>query len=99
MLFLAARLLRTWDFGGFVNPAGVCVVLMMLLTGASQFTVSNRMNCLKKDMVSVQNTPENDPRRVQFNRLHRISVGYESAVLLVGLAGIFLLVREGASKP
>jgi uncharacterized membrane protein len=99
MLFLAVRLLRTWHFGSFVNPAGICIVLMMLLTGASQFTVSNRMNQLKREMVSVQNTPEDDPRRVEFNRLHHVSVGYESAVLLIGLAGMFLLVREVAAKP
>ena len=71
----------------------------MVLTAASQFTVSNRMEGLKKQMVSVQNTPENDPRRVEFNRLHHISVAYESAVLLLGFTAMFLLVREAVSKP
>ena len=52
------------------------------------------MENLKRQMVSVQNTPENDPRRIEFNRLHHISVRYEGAVLLLGLAGMFLLVRE-----
>ena len=98
LLFLLARLLRTWDFGSFVAPAAICVVLMVVLTAASQITVSNRMNRLKKEMVSVQNTPENDPRRVEFNRLHHISVGYEAAILLLGFAGMFLLVRE-VTKP
>ena len=98
LLFLLARLLRTWDFGSFVAPAALCVVLMVVLTAASQFTVSNRMNRLKKEMVSVQNTPEDDPRRVEFNRLHHISVGYETAVLLLGFAGMFLLVRESIAK-
>ena len=94
LIFMIARLARTHDFGSFTNSAALCIVLMVVLTTASQFTVSNRMEALKKQMVSVQNTPETDPRRVEFNRLHHISVAYESAVLLLGFAGIFLLVRE-----
>jgi hypothetical protein len=46
----------------------------------------------------VQNTPETDPRRVEFSRLHHRSVAFEGAVLLLGLAGMFFLVREAASK-
>jgi Domain of unknown function (DUF4149) len=98
LIFLIARLARTHDFASFTSAAALCVVLMVMLTAASQFTVSNRMEALKKQMVSVQNTPENDPRRVEFNGLHHISVGYEVAVLLLGFAGMFLLVRE-ATKP
>jgi uncharacterized membrane protein len=96
LLFLIARLLRTRDFAAFTSSAALCVVLMVILTAASQFTVSNRMERLKKQMVSVQNTPENDPRRLEFNRLHHVSVAYEGAVLVLGLAGMFLLVKEVA---
>lgn len=99
LLFLVARLLRTRDFASFTTAAALCVVLMVILTAASQFIVSSRMERLKKQMVSVQNTPENDPRRIEFNRLHHVSVAYESAVLLLGFAGMFLLVREAIPKP
>jgi uncharacterized membrane protein len=99
LLFLVGRLARTRDFGSFTTAAAVCVVLMVVLTAASQFTVSNRMERLKKEMVSVQNTAETDPRRVEFNRLHHISVAYEGAVLLLGFVGMFLLVREAVAKP
>jgi hypothetical protein len=98
LVFLVARLARTHDFGSITNAAALCVVLMVLLTAASQFFVSNRMEALKKEMVSVQNTPETDPRRVEFNRLHHRSVAFEGAVLLLGLAGMYLLVRE-TTKP
>jgi len=98
LIFLIARLARTRDFASFTNAAALCVVLMVVLTAASQFTVSNRMEALKKQMVSVQNTPETNPRRVEFNRLHHISVAYEGIILLLGFAGMFLLVRE-AAKP
>lgn len=94
LTFLIARFARTRDFRSFISMTALCVVLMAVLTAASQFTVSNRMEALKKKMVSVQNTPETDPRRVEFNRLHHISVRYEAAVLLIGFAGMFLLVRE-----
>jgi hypothetical protein len=97
LIFLLARLARTHDFGSFTNAAALCVVLMVLLTAASQFTVSTRMETLKKEMVSVQNTPETDPRREEFNRLHHRSVAFEGAILLLGFAGMFFLVREAAA--
>ncbi len=99
LLFLVARLARTRDFGSLTTATALCVVLMVMLTAASQFTVSNRMERLKKEMVSVQNTPENDPQRVEFNRLHHVSVGYETGVLLAGLVGMILLVREVVARP
>jgi hypothetical protein len=99
LVFLVARLLRTRDFVSFTSVAALCVVLMVVLTAASQFTVSNRMEGLKKQMVSVQNMPENDPRRVEFNRLHHLSVAYECTVLFLGFAAMFLLVRETLPKP
>ena len=94
VLFIVARLIRTQDFASVTSPVAMCVVLMVLLTAASQFTVSRRMEALKKDMVSVQNTPETDLRRVEFNQLHHRSVLFEGAVLLLGLAGMYLLIRE-----
>jgi uncharacterized membrane protein len=98
LVFLVVRLARTHDFGSFTSAAALCVVLMVLLTATSQFTVSNRMEALKKEMVSVQNTPETDPRRVEFNGLHYRSVAFEGVVLLLGFAGMYLLVREASSK-
>jgi uncharacterized membrane protein len=99
VIFLVARLARTRDFGSFTTAAALCVVLMVVLTATSQFTVSNRMERLKRVMVSVQNTPESDPKRVKFNRLHHLSVGFETGVLLCGLVGMILLVRETVARP
>jgi len=98
LLFLLVRLLRTRDFASFTTAAALCVALMVILTAASQLTVSKRMERLKKEMVSVQNSRETDPLRVEFNRLHHISVAYEGAVLLLGFVGMFLLVRETLPK-
>jgi hypothetical protein len=98
LIFLMARLLRTRDFASFTTAAALTVVLMVVLTALSQFTVSNRMDNLKRQMVSVQNTPANDPLRVEFNRLHHISVAYETALLILGFAGMILLVRESVPR-
>lgn len=98
LIFLIARLARTHTFASFTTAAALSVVLMVMLTAASQFTVSTRMDSLKKEMVSVQNTPENDSRRLEFNRLHHRSVFYEGAVLLLGLGGMYLLVRETIAR-
>jgi uncharacterized membrane protein len=99
LLFLLSRLVRTRDFASFTSPAALCVAMMVILTAASQFTVSNRMAKLRRQMVSIENTPENVPQRLAFNRLHHVSVACEGAVLLLGLAGVFLLVSESVSKP
>src|SRR5580704_12824993 len=94
ILFLVMRSLRSRSFGSLVAPAALSVALMVVLTAASQFTVSHRMAKLRHEMVSVQNTPETDARRVEFNKLHKASIMYEGAVLLLGFAAMFLLVRE-----
>ena len=45
-------------------------------------------------MVSVDATPRDNPLRVEFDSLHQWSVRIEGAVLLLGLAGLFLTVRN-----
>jgi hypothetical protein len=99
LLFLVARVARTRDFASLTSAAALCVVLMVVLTALSQFTVSNRLLNLRQQMGSVQSTAESDPRRVEFDRLHQRSVWYESGVLLLGFAAVILLVRDTTSRP
>jgi ABC-type transport system involved in multi-copper enzyme maturation permease subunit len=99
IVFLFARLLRMRSVRSLAAPVSLCLVLMIVLTAASQFTVSNRMAGLRGQMVSVQQTPSDNPLRAEFDRLHHVSVGYEGAVLLLGIAAMFLLVREVSAKP
>jgi Domain of unknown function (DUF4149) len=98
LTFLAARLLRAQSLASLFNAVALCVILMVALTMASQFTVSKRMAALRSNMISIQNTPENDPRRAEFDKLHHLSVFFEGSVLLLGVAGMYLLVREAATK-
>lgn len=99
LVFLVARLIRTHSIASLLSAAAVVVIVMVWVTAASQITVSNRMEALKKQMGSVQNTAEADPRRMEFDRLHHRSVAYEGAVLVLGFAGMFLLVREVVNRP
>ena len=93
-MFLLAWLLETRALAGLVKPAALAVVLMLALTIVSQQGVSPRMARLRAEMVSVDRTPLDNPLRVEFDRLHRISVRLEGAVLLLGLVALFLAIQE-----
>jgi hypothetical protein len=94
VLYLFASVALAQSFKGLVRPAAMGVVLMLLLTLASQRLVTPKLAALRTRMGSVAVTPVNDPLRVEFNRLHRISVNLEGSVLLIGFAALFLTVRD-----
>jgi hypothetical protein len=60
----------------------------------SQYGVIARMDALRLQMGSVDTTPAGNPLRMAFDRLHQYSVRLESAVLLSGLAALFLTARR-----
>jgi len=92
--YLVASAAIAMSIKALARPAAVCVLVMLLLTLASQRTVIPRMETLRREMISVESTPPSDPRRAEFDQLHGISVDLESAVLLIGLASLFLYARE-----
>jgi uncharacterized membrane protein len=94
LVFLLARLLRTNTFASLAVPPALCVALMIVVTAVSQYTVSARMADLRVRMGSIQATAAGSPLLAEFTRLHRISVSLESAVLLAGIAALYLTVRE-----
>ena len=94
LLYLAAGLALGLTVKAFVQPAMIGVTLMLALTLASQTRVTPRLAALRTQMVSVDATPKNNPLRVEFDRLHQTSVRIEVVVLLLGVASLFLLVRE-----
>ncbi len=93
LVYLAAAVARAKSAAALARPAALAVILMLLLTLASQW-VSPRMADLRAQMGSVDRTPADNPLRMEFNRLHKISVRLEGAVLLLGIAALFLTVRE-----
>ncbi|HTW24547.1 MAG TPA: DUF4149 domain-containing protein [Candidatus Baltobacteraceae bacterium] len=93
-VFAAASLAISRSPKAFAEPAMLGVILMAVLTIVSQNYVIPRMDVLRGQMMSIQDTPRNDPRHVEFDRLHKISVDLEAGILLVGLASLFLASRE-----
>ncbi len=94
---LLARVVRTRTFASLATPAALCVVLMILLTVVSQHAVTPKMEALRVQMGSIQATAADSPLLAEFSKLHRISVSLESGVLIAGLAGMYLMVKELAA--
>jgi hypothetical protein len=60
----------------------------------SQFMIVPRMAALRADMANIDIIPQDDARRVEFNRLHVWSSRLEQSVFLLGLATLFLVARR-----
>ena len=94
IVFLVATVGLRKSLAALASPAALGVVLMLLMTLASQQIVIPRMDTLRREMGSVDSTPPSDPRRAEFDRLHGISVDLEAGVLLIGLVSLFLVARD-----
>ncbi len=97
VLFVAMSMINSAVVNGSAEPFAfrhLLVYLMILLTLVSMFGVGAKMEALKKDMVMIDNVPQDDPRRVEFNQLHVWSTRLEGTVLLLGLAVVFLTGRR-----
>ncbi len=81
-----------------VRPAALIVLVMVILTAASQYGVTPRMADLRQEMVaehgSVDATPKASHLRTSFAQLHHVSVALEIMILLLGLIALFILVRR-----
>jgi uncharacterized membrane protein len=97
VLFVVTSIINSQVVNGVAAPfaaRNVLVCAMIILTLISMFTVSTRMLALRNHMVFIDDVQHDDPRRVEFNRLHVWSTRLESTVLLLGLAVIFLTSRR-----
>jgi uncharacterized membrane protein len=96
-VILLVRVLRTRSLASLVAPAALCVALMILLTVISQVAVTPKMAGLRVQMGSIQAAAADSPLLAEFGRLHRVSVGLESGVVLAGMMALFLMVREASA--
>jgi uncharacterized membrane protein len=94
LLYLFASVGLAQSFKGLIRPAAIGVILMLSLTITSQHFVTPKLAALRAQMGSITAAPTTDPLRVEFDRLHRISVNIEGSVLLIGFAALFLTVRR-----
>ena len=98
VVILLARLLRIRSLTALVAPAALGVMLMIILTVISQVAVSPKMAVLRVQMGSIEASAAGNPWLAEFARLHAISVGLESGVLLAGMAALFLMVKDAAVR-
>ena len=98
VVLLLVRTMRTQSFASLAKPAGICVLLMIVLTAISQFTVSAKMAALRVQMGSIQATAADSPLLAEFGKLHGISVALESGVLLAGFAAMYFMVGKEVMK-
>jgi hypothetical protein len=75
-------------------PRHMLIYVMIALVLFSQFFLSARMNQLRVDMGEIDRISQDDPRRVEFNRLHHWSTRVEVTVLGLGLAVLYLTARR-----
>jgi uncharacterized membrane protein len=97
ILYLVLGFFLVRGMKDLLQPAMLGVLLMILLTMFSQAHVTSRMHDLRVQMVSVETTPKDSPARVEFDRLHGMSVKLEVAVLLLGVVSLFFTMRNPAS--
>ncbi|MDX2029323.1 MAG: DUF4149 domain-containing protein [Blastocatellia bacterium] len=73
----------------------VIAALMLGLALVSGLYVSRRLDALRTKMPNgIDRTPKDDPRRVEFNRLHRLSTTLMAFNLLLGLGLAVMFALE-----
>jgi uncharacterized membrane protein len=72
----------------------IAVLFMLALTAFSQFSIIPHMEQYRiQSGGAINRSPQDDPSRIAFNRLHKVSEKVEGGVLLCGVALLFLLAH------
>lgn len=97
IIFLGCSMLLSSLTAGSAHPLAVrhiLICLMLLFTVVSQFGISPKMSALRAQFGDIDTVPATDPGRLQFDSLHVWSVRLEVAVLLMGLAALYMTSRS-----
>lgn len=99
VIYLLVTAIWARSAAALLRPAPLLVLVMVVLTFISQFWVSGTMDALRAQMGSVAATPATNNLRASFDRLHRISVNLEAAVLIAGVLALVFTSRIPRSTP
>ena len=99
VIYLLVTAVWARSAAALLRPASLLVIVMVVLTFISQYWVSGMMDALRGQMGSVAATPPSNELRASFDRLHRISVNLELAVLGSGLLALFFTSRIPRTTP
>jgi uncharacterized protein DUF4149 len=99
VIYLLVTAIWARSAAALLRPAPLLVLIMVVLTFISQFWISGTMDALRAQMGSVAATPATNNLRASFDRLHRISVNLEVAVLVAGVLALFFTSRVPRATP
>jgi uncharacterized membrane protein len=97
VIFAVTSMIDSRIVNGVTDPfaaRNVLIYAMIILTLIGMFGVGSRMLVLRQQMGVIDDVPQDDARRVEFNRLHVWSMRIEGPVLVLGLALLFLTARR-----
>ena len=76
----------------------ISIAIMAIMTGVSNWIISARMIQLRASMGTIDQVSPADPRRIEFDALHRYSVMVMGVALVAGLIAFFFASRSNASQ-
>jgi hypothetical protein len=92
---LASILLGAFPSGtSLLHRRDLLLAAMLAITFYLHFSFEPRMVRLRDSMGVIDNVARNDPRRVEFDRMHVWSTRGESTVFFLGIVLLYLVVRE-----
>ena len=97
LVFAVTSMIDSRVVNGVAQPfalRNLIVYAMLILTLVSMFGVASRMLELRQQMGIIDDVPQDNPLRVEFNRLHHWSTRIEISVLVLGLALLYLTSRR-----
>jgi hypothetical protein len=71
--------------------SAIIIAVMLAITSVHAFVIEPEAKALKNKIPSFETTPQNDPLRVQFRRLHGVSAASNLVVIGGGIVLIALL--------
>jgi uncharacterized protein DUF4149 len=96
LVYLLASVLLAMVRGGTspFHRRDIVLVIMLAITLFLHYGYEPRMVRLRDGMGIIDNVPREDPRRVEFNRMHIWSSRLEGSVLVLGLVLFYMTVRS-----
>ena len=78
----------------------ITLAIMAIMTGISQWVISARMVALRAAMqVPIDQVANSDPRRVEFDNLHRYSVDVFGVAMVAALVAFIVMAMTSVSSP
>jgi uncharacterized membrane protein len=97
VIFAVASMIDSRIVNGVTDPfaaRNLLIYAMIVLTLVGMFGIASHMLVLRQQMGVIDDVPQDDARRVEFNRLHLWSTRIEGTVLVLGLALLYLTARR-----